>query len=174
MVKIDSTMTVKSLSDFDTLIELHSREIYSYLWRLLQDPQDAEDTLQETFLRAFKGFPRLRENSNYRAWLYKIATNVAYTHLKYRTRHAFATNDLTDYNAISNSYDNQQKELIETVLEAVNSLPHKQRTTLLLRNYQGLRFDEIGETLGCSPESARANLYQALKKLRTQFIEVKK
>jgi RNA polymerase sigma-70 factor (ECF subfamily) len=165
-------MTPKSLSDFDILIELHSREIYSYLWRMLRDLQDAEDSLQETFLRAFRGFPRLREDSNYRAWFYKIATNVAYTHLKRRARHTSNITDLTDFNAISSPIDFQQKELLETVLTAVESLPHKQRAALLLRNYQGLSFDEIGETLECSPESARANLYQALKKLRAQLTEV--
>jgi RNA polymerase sigma-70 factor (ECF subfamily) len=167
-------MTPKFLSDFDALIEHHSREIYSYLWRMLRDPQDAEDTLQETFLRAFRGFPRLREDSNYRAWLYKIATNVAYTHLKHRTRHTSNITDLTESNVISNPIDFQQKELLEIVLTAVETLPHKQRAALLLRNYQGLSFDEIGETLGCSPESARANLYQALKKLRAQLTEVDK
>jgi RNA polymerase sigma-70 factor (ECF subfamily) len=52
------------------------------------------------------------------------------------------------------------------VLQAVEKLPHKQQAALMLRNYQGFSYEEIGETLDCSPEAARANVYQAIKKLR--------
>ena len=59
--------------------------------------------------------------------------------------------------------------MIAAVLEVVEQLPYKQKTALLLRNYQGLTYEEIGTTLYCTPESARANVYQALKKLRMHF-----
>jgi RNA polymerase sigma-70 factor (ECF subfamily) len=163
-------MHTKTLTDFDTLMDAHSREIFTYLWRMLRDPQDAEDALQDTFLRAFRGFPHLKDDSNLRAWLYKIATNVAYTLLKKRNRLASRTTDLTDFNPISASDNHKQRELLEVVLQSVERLPHKQQAALMLRHYQGFSYEEIGETLDCSPGAARANVHQAIKKLRDQFV----
>ena len=162
-------MHTKTLNDFDKLVDEHSREIFAYLWRMLRDPQDAEDALQETFLRAFRGFPRREDDSNLRAWLYKIATNVAYTLLKKRNRRASRTTDLTEFTPIATSDNLARRDLLEAVLQAVKILPHKQQAALMLRNYQGFSYDEIGEALDCSPEAARANVYQAVKKLRLQL-----
>ena len=174
MVTIDRTMTLITLSDFDTLVEQHNREIFGYLWRMLRDNMDAEDALQETFLRAFRGLPRLRADSNLRAWLFKIATNVAYTQLKRRSRRTSQLVDLTEFNATSLPDNPQDRDLLEAVLSAVDSLPYKQQAALILRNYQGFSYEEIGKALECSPESARSNVYQALKKLRSQFAEEEK
>lgn len=162
-------MNRKTIAEFDRFVEIHNQEIYFYLWRMLRDPQDADDALQESFIRAFRGFPRLRDDSNLRAWLYKIATNVAYTHLKRRSQQESRIVDLTVFHASTDH--TEQRDLLEAVLKAVEKLPQKQRTALLLRNYQGLEYAEIAKTLNCSEESARANVYQALKKLRSQFTE---
>jgi RNA polymerase sigma-70 factor (ECF subfamily) len=164
-------MNAKTLTEFDTLVDKHSREIFAYLWRIMHDTQDAEDALQETFLRAFRGFPRLHNNTNLRAWLYKIATNVAYTHLKRRSRRASHITDLTEFTPIAAPDKREEHDLLEAVLQAVERLPHKQQAALMLRNYQGFNYEEIGTILECSPESARANVYQALKKLRNHFLE---
>jgi RNA polymerase sigma-70 factor (ECF subfamily) len=161
-------MKPRTLEDFNTLVEQYTGEIYSYLWRMLRDPQDAEDVLQETFLRAFKSFPGLRDDSNFRAWLYKIATNAAYTQLKQRTRReshfAVFIENIQGTNP-------PPRELILAVLTAIESLPSKQQASLMLRKYQNLSYPEIGNVLNCSPDSARANVYQALKRLRAEFTE---
>jgi len=162
-------MDTKTLTDFKLLVDKHSREIFHYLWRMMYDSQDAEDALQETFLRAFRGFPRLKDTSNLRAWLYKIATNVAYTHLKRRSRQASQTTDLSEFVVFTAGDNIEQRDLMEAVLQAVEQLPYKQQAALMLRNYQGFSFAEIGTLLDCSPEAARANVYQALKKLRALF-----
>ena len=164
-------METKTLDEFNTLIDQHSREIFAYLWRMMRDQQDAEDALQETFLRAFRGYPGLQDDSNLRAWLFKIATNLAYTHLKRRTRLATYVTDLTEFRPITDSDKLEQRDLLEAVLGAVERLPHKQQAALMLRNYQGFSYQEIGMALDCSSESARANVYQAVKKLRNQFSE---
>ena len=73
---------------FEDLIERHHDEIFAYLWRLLGKERqsdvalEAEDTTQEVFMRAFESYLGLRRDSNYRAWLYKIATHCAYTKLR--------------------------------------------------------------------------------------------
>jgi len=153
------------------MVENHSREIYISLWRMLRDPQDAEDALQESFIRAFRGFPRLRDDSNLRAWLYKIATNVANTQLKKRTRLESRTVDLNETILPLSEPIADEDERLTSVLAAVESLPSKQRTALLLRNYQGFDYPVIAKILNCSEDSARANVYQAVKKLRKLFVE---
>ena len=164
-------MLQRSLSDFDQMVDAHTREIFTYLWRMLRDPQDAEDALQETFLRAFRGFPRLEVDSNLRAWLYKIATNVAYTHLKKRNRQQSRTADLDEAALPASQPATEQTQTLEELRAAVESLPRKQRAALLLRHYQGFEYPEIAEILQCSEDSARANAYQAVKKLRSLFAE---
>ena len=171
---IVETTIMNSSTDFDKLVESHSAEIFAYLWRLLRNTEDAEDCLQETYIRAFRAFHRLWEGSNQRAWFYKIATNVANTHLK--RQHQISARDihLAPEKIPSeniNQSDIERSNLLVTVQQAVETLPEKQRAALLLRKYQGLDYAEIGTALKCSPEAARANVYQALKKLRSQFME---
>ena len=171
VVTISRTMSNPTFNDFDLLVDKHTREIFSYLWRMLWDHEDAEDALQETFLRAFRGYPALRDHTNLRAWLYKIATNFAYTHLKRRARHDSQVTELLE---IHGDEHFAGRDLIHMILDAIQNLPQKQGAALILRNYQGLTYAEIGEALHCSAEAARANYYQGLKKLRNQFAQVEK
>ncbi len=167
-------MTRITFTNFDQLVELYSRELFAYLWRMMRDPEDAEDALQETFIRGFRGLPRLKDNTNLRAWLYKIATNVAYSQFKKRNRQNSRTTELTEFTPIATTDNLERRDQLEAVLQLVEKLPHKQQTALMLRNYQGFTYEEISIALDCSPESARANVYQAIKKLRQEFSEGRK
>lgn len=161
--------------DFNTLVEAHSAEIFAYLWRMTGEKADAEDCLQETFLRAFRGYSRLVSDSNYRAWLYKIATNVARTHFSRRTRAAMHRVEIDPsrlQGGISPQDESDRRDLLMAVLKAVEGLPYKQRAAFMMRKYQGLSYHTIATILGGSEAAARANVYQALKKLRAQFVTV--
>jgi len=157
------------MPDFDSLVNAHSAEIFKYLWRLMRETADAEDCLQETFLRAYRAYGRLDPQANCRAWLYKIATNVARTHGKRRAQHiarASALDPDAPHAGPTLSEQIEQQELMRRVARAVEQLPHHQRAALLMRKYQDLDYAAIAEALQCSEEAARANVYQALKKLR--------
>lgn len=161
-------------SEFDALVERHSAEIFAYLWRMLRDTTDAEDCLQETFLRAFRSYSRVRAGTNYRAWLYKIATNTARTHWKRRRRSEIHTIDLDpnlQAEGLSLADRVERQALLAAVARAVEELPEQQRTALIMRKYQELNYAEIGLALNCDQAAARANVYQALRKLRAQFAE---
>lgn len=150
----------------EALLERHGRELYAYLWRILADKQDAEDCLQDTFLRAVRAFKQTDADWNYRAWLYKIATNVARSHLK-RARHDHQPLEgLVDQNQQDPREAILHKEKLRMVLSAMEQLSFRQRTAIMMRKYDGLAYAEIGEALDCSPESARAHVYQGLKRLR--------
>jgi RNA polymerase sigma-70 factor (ECF subfamily) len=159
---------------FTRLIEQHSGEIFAYLCRQLGGAMDAEDCLQETLLRAYRAFHRTKPDSNYRAWLYKIATNVARTHSKRRNRRAANELPLNETTVAIGDPPDHSAEIgfeLARVRKAVEALPEKQRAALILRKYQALDYDAIGEVIDCSPESARANVYQALRNLRSMLVE---
>ena len=155
--------------DFETLVNEHSRPVYAYLWRLLREPADAEDCLQETFLRAYQAYGRLDGHTNPTAWLYRIATNTARTHLRQRSHAATRTADLDPELLAGGPGPAEQadrREMLAVVERAVEGLPYHQRAALMLRKYQGLSYAEVAAALECSEAAARANVYQALKKLR--------
>jgi RNA polymerase sigma-70 factor, ECF subfamily len=166
---------------FETLIEQHHDEIFAYLWRLLgQDARrdgamDVEDLVQEVFLRAYRSFAGLRPDSNHRAWLYKIAANCAYSRLRqmktqrdtlYSLKHSMAA--LIPSTEVSNL----RKSMEQRIQNLVESLPAKQKSCVTLRYLQDLDYPEIAEIMGCSEASVRANIYQAIRRLRLAWKEV--
>jgi len=160
---------------FEELIERHHDEIFAYVWRLLASDgrndrkTESEDLVQEVYLRAYRSFSRLRANTNHRAWLYKIATNCAYSRLRQirdgrgkiaaLASVAAATGSASDTAASDRQIDRRLRFL-------VNQLPAKQKACVTLRYLQDLDYPEIAQVLGCSQESARANVYQAIRRLR--------
>jgi RNA polymerase sigma-70 factor (ECF subfamily) len=160
------------VTEFDSLVDAHSGEIYGYLWRLTRDPADAQDCLQESFLRAYQAYGRLANQTNLRAWLYRIATNTAFTHLKRRRRERARTAPLVVELTAGGPLPDEalaQRERLAAVAAAVDRLPRQQRAALILRKYQELGYGEIGHSLGCTEAAARANVYQAVKRLRSEL-----
>lgn len=162
---------------FETLLDRYHDEIYAYLWRLLNgagrpdSAVEAQDLAQEVFLRAYQAFDRLRPDSNPRAWLYKIASNCAYTALRRGQRRAQRNLPLQEEllaipDPHSPAREVDLKETMEQIARAIATLPPKQRVAVVLRHVQGLDYGAIAEVLHCSPDSARANVYQALRRLR--------
>jgi RNA polymerase sigma-70 factor (ECF subfamily) len=169
---------------FETLIELHHDEIYRYLWRLLNSAgrsdsvMEAQDLTQEVFTRAYAAYGRLRPGSNHRAWLYKIASNRAYTALKQGQRtedHSELSPDEADdaLSSVSPPPDRQveQREALEAIRRSLSRLPPKQGAAVVLRHVEGLSYPEIAQALDCSEDSARANVSQGLRRLRQELGE---
>ncbi len=154
---------------FQVLVKTHAGEIYAYLWRMLQNEQDTEDCLQESFLKAFLAYGRLDGSANHRAWLYRIAGNTARTRLRARLRTGVLL--LEDLPASDPPVEQQALNQIQLdeVRNAIEALPYKQRESMILKNYQHLSYEEIGIILDITVDGARANVYQGMKKLRAQF-----
>ncbi len=156
--------------DFEHLVETYGGEIYVYLWRLFDGSvEDAEDCLQDTYLRAFQAYHRLRPDSNYRAWLYKIATNSGLKLLKKKRRQMEFQEGLEGKYTTSLDDAVEERITLGQVARAVEALPEKQKSALILRKYQALPYDEIAAIIGGDERSARANVYQGLRKLRKMF-----
>jgi RNA polymerase sigma-70 factor, ECF subfamily len=144
-----------------SLAELTARHrdgIVGYLVRLLGDRQEAEDACQDAFLRAHRAFARLGPEASSRAWLYRIATRSALNAARRRARRTAraADVDLDSLPAAAGLSPERREELLAI----------RQRAALMLRQFEGFAYAEIAEALGGSEEGARANVYQAIKKLR--------
>lgn len=159
-----------NLPRFETLIERHHDEIYRYLWQMLRDTHlDAQDFTQETFMRAYQAYGRLRPDSNCRAWLYKIATNCAYTALRRSRREVSLDDDLPADGLPPPEEAVVHNLVLEDIRQFIDTLPLKQRAAVIMRHIDGFEYNEIAQTLDCSEEAARAHVSLAVRKLRKEL-----
>ena len=158
---------------FETLIERHHDELFRYLWHMLRGTRlDAADFTQETWLRAWKAYDRLRPNSNARAWLYRIATNCALNALERSRREVLLDEDVElPSNALLPEECCEREALMALVVAQIEHLPPRQRAAVLLRYGRELRYEEIAGSLGCSQESARAHVSLGIRRLRRELEE---
>src|SRR2546426_9222571 len=149
------------------LTQRHRGEIVGYLARRLGARQEAEDACQEAFLRAHRAFDRLGPDANSRAWLYRIATNAGLNAARRRSHRAVRAVDVDpDALPAAAGPSLERHEELRVVRRAVDALPPRQRAALMLRQFHDLGYAQIAATLGGNEVAARANVYQALKKLR--------
>jgi RNA polymerase sigma-70 factor (ECF subfamily) len=163
---------VKDMTEdpFETVVAAHHAEIHRYLVRATSRPGDADDLSQETFVRAYKAYRALPPDANVRAWLFAIATNLCRNHFRSEGRRrlamAAAAADVSERGPAwpeGEAIANQQSARIGRIVAA---LPFRQRLAFTLRKVHELDYDAIGKSLECSGESARAHVFQALKKIR--------
>lgn len=156
--------------DIETLFNTYHDEIYAFLWRNTLDGPLAQDLAADTFLKALRHLPTLAPDSNFRAWLYRVASNALHDHWRAAKRLSDAPLDWLDSGEhIERDY--ARRELLAAVAQEVMALPEKQRLALIMARYQDLSYAEIAEALACSEDAARANVYQATRKLRQIFTE---
>jgi RNA polymerase sigma-70 factor (ECF subfamily) len=161
---------------FEEIMERHEREIMRYLLRVSGNREDAADLFQETWLRAYRAYPHLESESAVRSWLYTIATNLCRNRARDSGRRARVV--LSDKEQLAAServgkdhrfdHDNEGYAAVH-MRELISTLPAKQQQALHLRYFAGLDYDAIANALGCSEESARANVSQAIRKLKTRW-----
>lgn len=156
---------------FTTLIECHGPDLYRFAWSITGTSHDADDIYQETLLKAFRAWRKLPADANHKAWLFRIASN---TWISDRRKQGRVYQFGDDHPELpSREPDTATRVVAQDTLDhvtgAISILPRKQRTALVLRKYHDMSYDDIGEVLGCSGEAARANVYEALRKLRSQF-----
>lgn len=161
---------------FTEIVTLHQAAIYRYLARFTRDPQDAQDLFQETFLRAYRAYAALPLDANLRAWLMRIAINLTKNYVRARQRRRRVIADVNPADAVDGGPDTGtspdvegamiSRETAQVLQTAIDALPFHQRVALVQRQFEGLDYSSIAANLGCSQDSARAHVYQALRKLR--------
>jgi RNA polymerase sigma factor (sigma-70 family) len=149
------------LPPFQRFLEDHRDDVWRFLVAAV-GRTDADDCFQETFMAAMRAYPRLRTDSNLRAWVLTIAHRKALDIYRSRARHAVPVEDVPEV-------AHHDPELRDGELWAqVRALPPKQRGAITLRYAADLSHAEIAAALNCSEEAARRSLHEGLKKLRAE------
>jgi RNA polymerase sigma-70 factor, ECF subfamily len=158
---------------FDEALRRHEGEIMRFLVRNTHNHDDALDLFQETWLRAYRAYPKLDSAAGLRPWLYRIATNLCLnrTRGKIRRSRVIANEPVGDGSEFADGArtDLTPHDGVIHLRAAIERLPRKQRAALIMRKFGGLEYGEIAVALECSCESARAGVYQALRKLKTML-----
>ncbi len=147
---------------FQRFVDAH-RDV---VWRFLVSAvgrDDAEDAFQETFIAAMRAYPRLRPDSNLRAWVLTIAHNKALDAHRARGRRAVPVSDFEDFVGRAEGAPALRDE---GLWRAVEQLPERQRSAVVLRFVADLPHREIAAAIGCSEDAARRSLHEGLTKLR--------
>jgi len=157
---------------FDDVLARYQHEIYRYAAHLTRNHADADDLYQETVLKAFRAFGRLNGEANHRAWLYRITTNAFLSDRRRRGREGSLDGAAAEAIPAAPTDDAARldaRDLLVEVEHFVAALPCKQRLALIGRKYHDLSYAEIAANLRCSEAAARANVHEALRKLRERF-----
>lgn len=159
---------------FDELVNKYKKRIYYLAYSLTSNHADALDLSQETFIKVYKSIHRFRGRSSFYTWLYRITVNICLNHLKRESKKKEVSFDERIEVAQVDWWSNpkkalENKELQEDLTKAIDSLPPQQKTVFTLRHLEGLPHKEIASILGCSIGNVKANLFQALQKLRQRL-----
>jgi RNA polymerase sigma-70 factor (ECF subfamily) len=164
---------------FRALVERHGRPLFRLAFRMTGNQHDAEDVVQESFLRAWRQLGKFDERASFGTWLYRIATNCSLDVMRSRKRRAkqeagpeAAGSEMEDPILSLPSGDPTPErvamsgEVRERVAEAMNELSASERTAFVLRHFEGMRIEDVSRVLGCQPGAAKHSVFRAVQKLR--------
>jgi RNA polymerase sigma-70 factor (ECF subfamily) len=155
---------------FRALVERHSRSLFRLAYRMTGHEQDAEDVVQETFLRAYNHLSKFDGRASFGSWLYRIAANSSLDLLRSRKRSA--ESDLEDPSLAPRSTNPSPERLAmsgevrERLAEAMRELSPAERTAFVLRHFEGLSIDAVSRALDCQAGAAKHSVFRAVQKLR--------
>lgn len=159
-------------SAFDLLVLKYQHKIIKLIMRYVRDPAEAMDVAQDAFLKAYRAIPSFRGDSAFYTWLYRIAINTAKNHLVAARRRPLDYDlDIQD----PEQYDMQARlkhsdtpeglvlteEIKATVNKAIDLLPEDLRTAIILRELEGMSYEEIAQTMECPVGTVRSRIFRA-------------
>jgi RNA polymerase sigma-70 factor (ECF subfamily) len=158
---------------FDLLVAKYQRKLFRLLSRLIRDQAEIEDVAQEAFIKAYRALPNFRGESAFYTWLYRIAINTAKNYLVAQGRRA-PTQTETEIEDAENFEDGDSlrtedtpdrmllsKQVAEAVNRAIERLPEELRTAIVLREIEGLSYDEIAVSMNCPIGTVRSRIFRA-------------
>lgn len=161
---------------FRLLVEQHSRALFRLAFRMTGNESDAEDVVQETFLRAYRQLDKYEARSSFSTWLYRIASNYSLDLIRLRKRHeekrergSDQERDILQTIPVNSPGPDRivySSQVQERVNEALNELSPQERTAFVLRHFEGQSIEEIGEALGTGTNATKHSIFRAVQKLR--------
>ncbi len=167
---------------FEKLVTEYERAVYAIAQRMTGNAEDAADMTQETFIKAYNSLSSFRGDSKFSVWLYRIANNVCLDFLRSRSRRPTVSLSTEDDDGEETQLDiadeSQSPELLlesaltrDAVRRGLDSLPPDYKQILLLREIQGLSYEEIAAALGIESGTVKSRIFRARKRLCTFLIE---
>jgi len=160
---------------FRVLVDRYSHEMFRLAYRMTGNEQDAEDVVQETFLRAFRRIHRYDARARVSSWLYTIASNYAVDLLRRRKRWRTTEVEPTEQQAPLRSAAPGPEQAAfggqigERVAQAMGDLSPRERIAFTLRHYEGLSINEIGRVMGIGTSATKNHIFRAVRKLRSRL-----
>ena len=163
---------------FRALVDHHSRAVYRLAHRMTGNPSDAEDVVQETFLKAYKQLGRFESRANFGTWLHRIAVNCSIDLIRSRPKRESghdtagsgrletAPADRQRGRGIARAADPQRARCSTGSASAMTSLSQMERAAFVLRHFEGHSIDEISQALGLKANAAKHSIFRAVKKMR--------
>ncbi|SUA66588.1 Sigma-24 [Oligella urethralis] len=158
---------------FELLVSKYQRRILRLLGRILYNQSDVEDVAQETFLKAYRALPKFRNESAFYTWLYRIAVNTARNHLSSKQNQLFVSDQLESqdgetFSLLDNLTDGEtpethmhNREILEALQAALDDLPEQLRQAIVLRELEGLSYEEIAGVMDCPVGTVRSRIFRA-------------
>jgi RNA polymerase sigma-70 factor (ECF subfamily) len=162
---------------FRVLVERHSRALFRLAYRMTANEHDAEDLVQESFLRAYKQLAKFNDRAAFGTWLHRICVNCSLDMIRARKTRREIQNKVEDERA-GNWLEQvaapgpsperlmQSSQVTELLEPALNNLSENERAAFILRHYEGSNIEEIAQALGVETSAAKHSVYRAVHKLR--------
>lgn len=169
---------------FEEVYDRYYDNVFNLAYRLMGDREEAQDLTQEVFLHAFRAYESFRGESQVFTWLYRITSNLAKNRYKQLQRerehrweileeHEDEEEEIEPFEwedtSLSPETLLERKERSEAIQKAIDELPEEQRITVVLRDIEGLSYQEIAKILGCSVEAVKSRLFRARSALRKKL-----
>ena len=166
---------------FDLLVIKYQRKIMRLLSRMIRDPAEIEDVAQEAFIKAYRALPQFRGDSAFYTWLYRIAINTARNWLAANKRapstpSAFENEEGETFNESDVLTDGSNPEsemasrqIAETVNKAINDLPEEVRNAIVMREIDGMSYEDIAESMNCPIGTVRSRIFRAREAIATRL-----
>ena len=162
---------------FRTLVERHSRAVYRLAHRMTGNPSDAEDVVQETFLKAYRQLGRFESRANFSTWLHRIAVNCSIDLIRSRP-HREASHDAADLETMGSADAGDESrqhtperlmlstEVQDRINTAMSALSHRERAAFVLRHFEGNSIEDISQSLGLKTNATKHSIFRAVRKMR--------
>lgn len=159
------------MTALEAIYEMFKGPVFGLVYRHAQDRAAAEDLLQDVFLKVFSHMREVRDASTFPAWVYRIALNTAYSHLRQKRTQAGKVVPLAD---VEGRVEEPGTEPVESDLrgpleDAIQALAPRLRTVFVLHDVQGFKHEEIARTIGCAVGTSKSQLFKARLKVRAHL-----
>lgn len=178
-LSLSSTIQTNTIDQFESLIRDHEKALYHFAYRLTGDPYDAQDLLQEAFLKAYRSFHRFELGTSFDRWVYQITYRLFVDNYRKKRRRPYTSSldepipNLDQDKAPEVADESQlpevltlQSELGQIIQDALKKIPAEFRAAVVLCDVQGFSYEEISQILRCSLGTVRSRIHRGRKLLR--------